>query len=448
MKFTPILKNLISENSRFEILFDTLTKPTKNKQGVKQSPKLSEKEFFELVYADPTTRTNNISIDNISKENFDKIKAGKYVNWIIKNFLTPETESNPGDSNYKSEVKIMKDRFLEDLYKVTDDLKKFERFKNRLPEDKRDINKLTVPQLYDAVKDFDLTLATTSKSERKSSEIHPGGKMIFDGDKWRVIQISDKGEVGREAACFYGGNQTETRWCTSAPGLSWFDKYIKDGPLFVIYDPRDPKVSPMTGLPIERYQFHFQQNQFMDKDDRGIDLVKYLNGPMSELKEIFKPYFAKGLTSDVGLKSGGLKFEIDSFKSGTVAKFIALYGLQELFDTLPEDLTEFRISNKDKDITIEIPESISRFTKLSKLALDGCIDSLPNSVCNLKKITFLSLQDNDKLKTIPDCIADLPNLLFLNLRNSNNVQVPEKIIEKASRSMPLENNLFDLSGLD
>jgi hypothetical protein len=52
-----------------------------------------------------------------------------------------------------------------------------------------------------------LTLATTTKSERKSAApVHPGAKMVFDGPTWRVIEIENKGPVGKEAACFYGGN--------------------------------------------------------------------------------------------------------------------------------------------------------------------------------------------------------------------------------------------------
>jgi hypothetical protein len=448
MKFTSLLKNLITENSRFEILFDTLTKPTKTKEGVKTAPKLSEREFFELVYADPTTRTNNISIEDLSKENFDKIKAGKYVNWLIKNFLTPQTESNPDDYNYNSEVRTMKDRFLEDLYKVTDDLKKFERFKNRLPEDKRDINKMTPNELYQAVKDFDLTLATTTKSERKTAQVHPGAKIIFDGNNWRVVQISDKTALGKEAACFYGGNQKETRWCTSAPGLQWFEKYIKDGPLYVIYDPKNPKISPETGLPVERYQFHFESNQFMDKDDGRIDLVSYLNNEMSELKNLFKPYFASALaTSNKG--NTGSVFEVTDLKSGAVGKFISLYGLNELIENLPDDLEEFKIMNKDKNnILINIPESIGRFKNIRRLFLENCIDRVPDAVCELKNLRFISFTNNDKLRTVPECIADLPNILFLNLKDCKNITVPEKIIQKSSEGVELEGGLYDFSDID
>jgi hypothetical protein len=428
MKFTSLLRTIISEQSRFEVLFNALTKPGENKGGVKSKPRLSKKEFIDLVKADPTTKLNNVDIDTAKSEDLSKVKAGKYVQWLIKNYLTPSTERQPGDNGYDREVAQVKSTFMEDLYKVTDDLKKFDRFKARIKGEK-DINKMTIDQLYDAVKDFDLTLATTTKSERKQAEVHPGGKLVFDGDDWRVIEINDKGAVGKEAACFYGGNNQETRWCTSAPGASWFDRYISKGPLYVIFNPNDTDVSPMTGLPKNRYQFHFPDAQFIDKDDRQQDLVALLNGPMQELKDFFKPEFAKGLTV------GGEKLVIDSFSHGAIGKFIALYGLDDLIGNLPDTLKEFQIQNRDNKgngIVITIPEEIGRFKDLNMILLDNCVTSIPDSICTLPKLRFLALINNPELRTIPECIVNLPNLYFLNLKGSNNVEVPEAIKAKGT----------------
>lgn len=427
MKFTSLLKTVILEQSRFELLFDALTKPSTNKEGKKVKPKLTKDEFIALVNADPTTRANNVDMETADSKELAKVKAGKYVQWLIKNYLSPVTERQPGENGYDREVAQVKETFMEDLYKVTEDLTKFERFKNKLPQDMRDINKMTPSTLYNAVKDFDLTLATTTKSERKSAPVHPGAKILFDGPTWRVVEIKDKGAIGKEAACFYGGFNKETRWCTSAPGLSYFERYIKDGPLYVVYKSDDTDVSPETGLPKERYQFHFPSNQFMDKDDRSIDLVKYLNGPMSELKDFFKPEFAKGLTV------GGEKLVIDSFSHGAVGKFIGLYGLDDLIDNLPSTLKEFQIQNRDKnDVTINIPESIGRFKDLTMILFDNCIEHIPESICTLPKLRFLALINNQKLTEIPECIADLPNLYFLNLKGSPNVRVPESIQAKGT----------------
>jgi hypothetical protein len=420
---------------------NALTKPGEDKEGNKTKPKLSKKEFMDLILADPTTRLNNVDIETATSEELGKIKAGSYVPWLVKHYLLPKTESDPGEYSYEREVKRAKEVFLEDLYKVTDDLKKFERFKGRLPQEMRDINKLTPDQLYDAVKDFDLTLATTTKAERKSAPVHPGAKLVFDGPNLRVIEIEDKGQVGKEAACFYGGNNVETRWCTSAPGASWFERYIKDGPLYVIFNPNDTDVSPNTGLPKNRYQFHFPSNQFMDKDDRQQDLVGLLNGPMNDIKAFFKPEFAKGLTG-----TSGKDFKVDSLSSGAVGKFIALYGLEDLIESLPKTLETFSIQNRDsrETVKIELPQEIGQFKNLVHIITDNIsFKSIPESVCQLKNLKFLAVMKNPELTTVPECIADLPSLMFLNLKESPNAKIPSSITEKGEEMQP---GMWDLGG--
>ena len=93
MKFTSILKSVIlEEQSRFELLFDALTKPSTNKEGKKVKPKLTKQEFMELITADPTTRLNNVDMETADSKELAKVKAGKYVQWLIKNYLTLNTE--------------------------------------------------------------------------------------------------------------------------------------------------------------------------------------------------------------------------------------------------------------------------------------------------------------------------------------------------------------------
>lgn len=437
MKFTSILKKVILEDSRFELLSDALTKPFKNKDGKPVKAQLTKNEFNALVATDPTTRLNDVDLNNAKPNDLSKVKAGKYVQWLIKQYLKVPTEIQPGENGYDRELAQVKATFIEDLYKVKEDLLKYEKFKGRLSQDMRDINKLTTDSLYDAVKDFDLTLATTTKSERKTSSVHPGAKLAFDGPTWKVIEIENKGAIGKEAACFYGGNNKETRWCTSTPGTDqWFNRYIKDGSLYVVYKQNDTDVSPETGLPKERYQFHFQSNQFMDKDDRQQDLVKLLNGPMRELKDFFKPEFAKGLTVN------GEKLVIDSFSTGVIGKFIGLYGLEDLIGSLPDTLKEFQIQNKDKNnVTIEIPNEIGRFKDLTMILFDNCIENVPESICDLPKLRFLALLNNEKLTQIPECIINLPSLYFLNLKGSTNVQVPEVI---KNRGTDMGGGMWDL----
>jgi hypothetical protein len=149
---------------------------------------------------------------------------------------------------------------------------------------------------------------------------------------------------------------------------------------------------------------------------------------MSELKQFFKPEFAKGLTV------GGEKLVIDSFSHGAIGKFIALYGLDDLIGNLPSTLKEFQIQNRDSksDVTINIPEEIGRFKDLNMILLDNCVDHIPDAICTLPKLRFLAVINNPKLKSIPECIADLPSLYFLNLKGSTNVEVPESIKAKGT----------------
>ncbi len=414
MKFTSLLKSVILEQSKFEVLFDALTKPSVDKEGKKMKPKLSKEEFYELMQADPTTMLNNVDLMSASPEELKKVKAGKFTAWIIKNYLTPKTERQPGDRGYEEEVKQAKATYIEDLSKITNDLMKFVRFKDRI-EGERDLNKMTPSDLYNKVKDFSLEKTKASAQEKKEASKtfeHPGGQVIYRGNEWTVVKISDKNQLGKDAACFYGGyylepSKGETRWCTSGPGLSYFERYIKDGPLYVIIKNTDSKVGEKSQLPATRYQFHFPSNQFMDAADHSIDLVKYLNGPMAELKDVFKPEFAKGLTV------GGEKLVIDSFSHGAIGKFIALYGLDDLIGNLPVTLREFQIQNRDSknnEVLINIPDEIGRFKDLEMILLDNCIESIPDSICTLPKLRFLALINNPKLTSIPDCIADLPNL--------------------------------------
>ena len=150
MKFTSVLKEMILEQSRFEVLMDKFVKAKKKGEKV-IAPKMKKEELYKLINADPTSRLNNVDLDNATKEDLEKVKVGEYTPWLIKQYLSPTTERAFGEYGYDQEVKIMKDRFMEDLYKVTDDLKKFHRFKGRLPVEQRDINNslsITLPPCF------------------------------------------------------------------------------------------------------------------------------------------------------------------------------------------------------------------------------------------------------------------------------------------------------------
>lgn len=430
MRFSKLLTNLILEQSRFQVLYDKMVQPAKGEEGVAKKPKglMDFETLKSIIFADPTTRApQGMTPETASVEDMEKVKVGKYTQWMLKNFVIPtftdeRANIEKGTAEYKRTMNEYQRLFMEDLHKMTDDLKKYERFKNQLPQDKRDINKISASELFDLVKDFKLEKTKASKEEKeqaKTSYQYPGSEIVFRGSNWTLIKIEDKGDLGKGAAIFFGGYQDgdngESRWCTSAPGLSYFNTYIKDGPLYVVL-PNDDKgqVGKRTGLPRERYQFHFPSDQFMDRDDRRVNLVELLNGPMNELKDFFKPEFAKGLVS-----KGGDKVEIN-YPDSSAGKFVALYGFDELFDNLPDSIVHLLISNKSKEsIALDVPESITRFKNLDALLMSNIVRTLPENLGELKNLKFLNLSNNKDLVSLPESIKDIPNLALVNLKGSN-----------------------------
>lgn len=448
ISFTNILKDLIVESSRFQVLFDKFVKPKeKGKKGM-----MPFETLFAIIAADPTSKfPQGMDIDNAKLEDMDKVKIGKYTQWLLKNFINPTTlDVTPDSPRYKGAFEQYQELFMEDLYKVTGDLQKFERFKNRLPQELRDINKLTPETLYDNVKDFSLekTKATaTEKKEASKTYQHPGADIVYRGTDWTIARISDTGKLGKDAACFYGGSyqepgKGETRWCTSSPGLTWFDRYIKDGPLYVVMPntgkkfKTDKEFGDVSGLPAFRYQFHFPSNQYMDPDDRQIDLIDFLNTNEEGMKEFFKPEFMKGLSS-----AGGTKVSVN-YPSDSASKFIALYGFDEFFETLPKNINRLEfIAKSQNNLNLNIPSTIGNFKDLTALHFVGCVASLPDSICNLEKLQFLSLPDNPNIQMLPSCIAQMPRLSVVNMKGSNKNSIPDSLKQRLETDDNL--HLFD-----
>ena len=446
IRFTSILRDLIVESSRFQVLFDKYVKPNKEtRKGM-----MPFNVLFEIIAADPTSRVpEGMEAINAKPEDMEKVKIGKYTQWLLKNFVTPNIDlssgiTDPNSPAVKQAIKEYQAQFLEDIYKITGDLMKYEKFKGRLSQEYRDINKLTPETLYNQVKDFSLEKTKATADEKKEASKtyqHPGADIVYRGANWTVARISDTGQLGKDAACFYGGHHLEpqkgeTRWCTSSPGLTWFERYISKGPLYVVI-PNSPTkftgsmdVGEKSGLPAFRYQFHFPDNQYMDPADRQIDLVDFLSKQEDGLKEYFKPEFMKGLS-----QNNGEKVSVN-YPGDSASKFIALYGFDEFFDTLPENIKRLEFTHKGggQAFNLNLPERIGDFKQLSALHLVGCVSKIPDSICNLKELKFLSLPDNPNLQPLPACLAELPKLSIINIKNSKlDGTIPDALRQRAER---------------
>jgi Leucine-rich repeat (LRR) protein len=170
----------------------------------------------------------------------------------------------------------------------------------------------------------------------------------------------------------------------------------------------------------------------MDRQDRGINLVESLNGKFKEFKDLFKSEFAKGLVSSSNEVN---KINVQ-YPQNAAGKFIMLYGFDEFFETIPDNIDSLIVENQSKeDVALDVPRTIGRFKNLKTLLFKNCIKSLPSEIKNCQRLNFLSLSDNKQLQTLPNEVGELPNLAFLALSGNNpalDKNVPQGIRDRFS----------------
>ena len=131
-------------------------------------------------------------------------------------------------------------------------------------------------------------------------------------DKGKAKKVYEDGNVtviipeDEAAACRYGRG---TRWCTAATkGTNLFDMYNNDGPLYILI----PKHPEHEG---EKYQFHFSSNQYMDENDKQVDLTYILKKRFPNLLEFFLAIPESGLKDKIAYADiGELQYLIDQVK--------------------------------------------------------------------------------------------------------------------------------------
>ena len=456
MDFKSIVRRLIMEQDETKLTnyYNSLVTP---KEG-KKNGLIDFKTFKTLVLADPTTKKHeDFDAESATYEDMveKRVQPGKYANWLLKNYVKPNAadleqfgDTDPKSPNYKKTIQDYRERYLEDLFGVTIGLKDFTKIKQYIPVEKRDVGKLTpnelkmlMDELPQKAKD---KLGYAKVAEKKSSGDakdprvrfdYPGSDIIHIGPKYTVIKIEGVGDAQKKAATWFGGkykyNEGESHWCTSPEGSNAFMTYVPSGPLYVIMANDDKGlVGAHTNLPQERFQFHFPKEQFMDRMDNQIKVPQFLD-ENPDLKELFKPIWAKEL-----VVPNTKKVEINYPQSGNggVSRYIAIYGFDELFEKLPDDIQYLLIQNTSKEsFEMDIPESIGRFKNVQALMLTNMVKSLPESIGEMTNLQFLTLSDNKNLKELPESLADLPKLSFLTLRNVPDLVIPPRLAEKLTQ---------------
>ena len=196
--------------------------------GVRITPSL----FYLVTSADPTAK---LAPDG------SVAKCGIYSQWMLQQ-LTKLSHTTPLSL------------YTEDLYKIVELLKVYDRLKGRLPVEKRNIMAVKGPsELRELVKVLEPSTdpsADDAEADDVSIDILP------DTGEWTVFVPKTK-----EAAIRYGKG---TEWCTATTSEhhNRYADYAKMGPLFIAIKKDSPR---------ERYQFHTESDQYMDREDQPVD---------------------------------------------------------------------------------------------------------------------------------------------------------------------------------
>jgi len=213
------------------------------------------KEFFRnklLLEANPEKRIAFL-IDKYGKKIADLfVKRFGNKGWDTPGFISNiVTNVDPENGTYSEwiirHVFDLNDRdlamFGEDSYKITEDLEKYHRYKKyfkkagedmRNPNTKKlaDINQINgFEDLYDSLKVIQDYIKKDEEAAI-SKELENEVEKIYKSENYLILVPKTK-----EASCAYGRG---TRWCTASTGsYNYFDRYTRDGPLYIIIDKQE-----------------------------------------------------------------------------------------------------------------------------------------------------------------------------------------------------------------
>ena len=420
MNLNNLLENIIIEDSRYEVLMSTYAKP--KKKGKKA--RMGEDQLRMIMLADPTTKfTEDADVDDGEIN-----KVGAYTTWILKQYLTLSAQVSADGVEYSNDkgspfqkALIEKTRlFNEDLYKVTENLKKYNHVKKLGKfDDEKDIGKIkSFIELDDIVLKYDIDEDQIDKT--KAERVRDDVDVAYEDDTW-VIYIPKT----EEASCHYG---TNTSWCTAARGNRNYFTYYTDGsggkgPLYMIMHKEDMQNNVKRG-PARHVQFHFESNQYKDSNDREIELGNFLNENPG-LKEFFKSMFKKFL------KTSSSDVVSVNYPNDTTSKYIAIYGFEDFFTSLPDTLKMIDISGpRNSTIGFKLPD-MSRFKQLETLHIESFLSELPESIGELTNLEVFATPNSKNLKGLPESIVKLKNLDVINVLGSGDgtFYIPFKILE-------------------
>lgn len=349
-------------------------------------------KFF--VYCDPST----------NKE---------YVSWFL-NLYRKIIKDKIDGAKQPDNVTTQTDNFYEDLMtKVPEalDVFSFLKLTNVLSVDLRDINRYkTINEFIDVVRPYmakdDGDDSVHTLDHKELACIHnfthesknPGkAELVFENNEWVIVITHDK-----EANVEFG---KYTTWCTAGTRYgSMFDSYHGRGELFVLIKKGHGSKKAIKKDPAVRLQFHFEDGQYMNAEDRPISINEFLF-THKDIKHYFRNYIIKRVLPYRQKKNNNRQTDD--------IKYLLNLGFgDEIIKILKESKPEV-VDFSGHKIETEYLEKIGEISSIKKLDLSDCgIDKLPDSIADLKNLKFLKIRNNKGIKVIPDWITNLTKLEY------------------------------------
>jgi hypothetical protein len=249
----------------YQIFEELLNEATPVEVYEKYYKSIPETIFIKIVSTDPQSVVN---LDDKNNIDVSVKKIGKFSKLLLSLYLK---------NNLKIEDLVKAKEYLTLIYKHNVSI---------------DINKIKgLGDLYDIVKRY-----IASGDSRLSNIINTltdkDYRLLFNGDDWVIYQPLT--EIG---SCYLGVN---TEWCTTWGSNSlnpkhkdrtnYFNRYNKTGLLYIIINKKNEN---------DKYQFHFEDKQFMNPSDVQINVTSFLDKNI-EVKNFFFPSLVnKVKTNDV-----------------------------------------------------------------------------------------------------------------------------------------------------
>lgn len=356
----------------------------------RQYSHIPEDDFYQIIALDPTF-------------NSDRDSVGKYGKWLLGLYKkdNPLNYSTDDEGNTITDLLATYDKFKNDRnYQIEKDINKFKSFK--------DLN-----NAINSVSSTELSARQKERELRTSKDY----KVVYKDKDWTIyVPLSYAG------SCTLGKG---TSWCTAySEDDGYYNKYTKQGPLYILINNNDKS---------EKYQFHFESEQFMDKDDHDIDLHSFID-KYPEVGKFFN-------LSNTVIFNGSFG---DDSKWETTLDF----ATNLIIDNNVTEIDDHEFDNMNfisvemADSVVKIGDCAFQFNKnLEHIKLSNSLKSIgyaaffscglksikiPSSVEYIDEEAFASC-DSLELASLPDSITIITTSMFYDCSSLNSIKLPSSV---------------------